>query len=145
MDNVEQRAHIAELTELRRLVPSVCQREALDAAIAALASQVHVPEDGHAREVRAIGTAVERVAEVLPDFWSVRIELERGSGIVYLENPDGQETMIDSADTFSSQINEAIDIATAAAPAQEVSETSGNEITDEKGRPMTYWGGKAKP
>ncbi|MBB3802010.1 hypothetical protein FHR47_002258 [Xanthomonas arboricola] len=35
----EQQAHIEELTELRRLVPSVNQRAALDAAIAALATR----------------------------------------------------------------------------------------------------------
>ncbi|WP_415916342.1 hypothetical protein SE336_16135 [Xanthomonas arboricola] len=34
-----QQAHIEELTELRRLVPSVNQRAALDAAIAALAAR----------------------------------------------------------------------------------------------------------
>ncbi|MGQ5267717.1 hypothetical protein [Xanthomonas arboricola] len=36
----EQQAHIEELTELRRLVPSVNQRAALDAAIAALAARL---------------------------------------------------------------------------------------------------------
>ncbi|MDC9651475.1 hypothetical protein [Xanthomonas perforans] len=40
----EQRAHVEELTELRRLVPSVNQRAALDAAIAALAARQPVGE-----------------------------------------------------------------------------------------------------
>lgn len=76
-----------------------------------------VPEDARSREVRAIGAAVERACEVLPEFWSIRIELECGSGIVYLTDPQDRQETIDSADTFSSQINEAIETAIAAAPA----------------------------
>lgn len=99
------------------LVSQVLVFEWREKLVAALASQAQAPEDVRAREVRAIGTAVERAAELLPELWSIRIELERGSGIVYLEDPDGQETMIDAADTFSDQINEAIEAAIAAAPA----------------------------
>ncbi len=78
--------------------------------------QQAVPEDVRAREIRAIGTAVERAAEVLPEHWSIRIELECGSGIVYLTGPDEQETMINHSEAFSDQINEAIDSAIAAQP-----------------------------
>lgn len=66
------------------------------------------------RECYSIGRAINRAATDLPEDWSIRIDLECGSGQVEIISPDGSGIDIDSGDLFSSQINEAIDAALAA-------------------------------
>lgn len=61
-------------------------------------------------ELSKIGRAIYRACSDLPDGYEIRIDLEKGSGIVYVTDRDGDETMIESGDKlFSYQINEAID------------------------------------
>ncbi|MFZ3117167.1 MAG: hypothetical protein WA159_02520 [Variovorax sp.] len=68
------------------------------------------------RELYSIGRAINRAATDLPEDWSIRIDLECGSGQVEIISPDGSRIDIDSGDLFSSQINEAIDAALTAQP-----------------------------
>ena len=64
------------------------------------------------REELSIGKAINRAARDLPEGWEIRIDLERGAGVVHLTDPEGNETMIDgSGELFSDQINAAIDAA----------------------------------
>ncbi len=68
-------------------------------------------------EEQDIGRAINRAAAELPEFWSVRIELERGCGDVRLIDPQGLETAIPGyGEFFSEQINAAIDAAMSAKP-----------------------------
>lgn len=61
-------------------------------------------------ELSKIGRAIHRACSDLPDGYEIRIDLEKGSGIVYVTDRDGDETMIESGgELFSYQINEAID------------------------------------
>ena len=65
-------------------------------------------------ETTAIGRAIFRAAQHLPEHWAVRIELERSAGTVYLIDPSGYAHLIDGAgELFSEQINAAIDRAAA--------------------------------
>lgn len=71
--------------------------------------------DARSREQLAIGRAVERACELLPPGEELEIGLERGAGTVYhLDRNKGAWRYIDSGDTFSSRINQAIDAAIAA-------------------------------
>ena len=47
----------------------------------------------------------------LPEGWEIRIDLERHAGVVFLIDPDGNETMSENGELFSDQINAAIDSA----------------------------------
>jgi len=58
----------------------------------------------------AIGRAVERACEDLPDGYNITIELEQGAGGVCLYLPDTEHNEWD-ADDFSDRINMAIDFA----------------------------------
>ena len=65
-------------------------------------------------ETTAIGRAIFRAAQHLPEHWAVRIELERNAGTIYLIDPSGYAHLIDGAgELFSEQINAAIDRAAA--------------------------------
>tara|TARA_R100000655_G_scaffold55991_1_gene94143 strand:+ start:357 stop:584 length:228 start_codon:yes stop_codon:yes gene_type:complete len=62
------------------------------------------------RERHSIGVAVMRACEVLPDGWTVRLDLENGSGIVCLIDSDGDCIDLDlSLECFSDEINAAIE------------------------------------
>lgn len=72
--------------------------------------------DAKDRECLAIGRALNRAALELPADGEIRIEIENGAGVVYVNEPKhGDWRYIDSGDAFSAQINEAIDAAIAAA------------------------------
>jgi len=63
------------------------------------------------REELSIGKAINRAAHDLPEGWEIRIDLERHAGVVFLIDPDGNETMSENGEFFSDQINAAIDAA----------------------------------
>lgn len=65
------------------------------------------------RENLAVGRAIERAAETLPEGWEVFINIERDAGEVVLCDPDGNVFSVDSGGTFSEQINSAVEAATA--------------------------------
>ncbi len=65
-------------------------------------------------ELMNIGRAVQRAASDLPTGWCIHIQLECGSGTVYLSDPSGCAAMIDGGgEPFSEQINTAIERAAA--------------------------------
>lgn len=65
-------------------------------------------------ELMNIGKAVNRAAMELPAGWSIHIQLECGAGTVYLSDPGGCATMVESGgEPFSDQINSAIERAAA--------------------------------
>ena len=67
------------------------------------------------RECLAIGRAINRAAGELPADGEIRIEIENGAGVVYVNEPKhGDWRCIDSSDVFSAQINAAIDAALSA-------------------------------
>jgi hypothetical protein len=74
-----------------------------EAALALAAAQ----EDGE------IGRAVNRAARELPEGYELSIELERGAGTVRLYPHKGEPMHDFEAETFSGQINQAIDAARA--------------------------------
>lgn len=57
--------------------------------------------------------AMNRVAKELPEFWEMRIYLERGYGGVTLTDPYGQEESFDNGDheTITKQLNAALEAA----------------------------------
>lgn len=64
------------------------------------------------RERHLIGVAVMRACEVLPEGWTVRVDLENGAGTVCLIDPDGSCIDRDlSLECFSDEINAAIEYA----------------------------------
>ena len=65
--------------------------------------------DQGVREELSIGKAINRAARDLPEGWEIRIDLERHAGVVFLIDPDGNETMSEGGELFSDQINAAID------------------------------------
>lgn len=67
--------------------------------------------DQGVREELSIGKAINRAARDLPEGWEIRIDLERHAGVVFLIDPDGNETMSEGGELFSDQINAAIDAA----------------------------------
>ena len=67
--------------------------------------------DQASREELSIGKAINRAARDLPEGWEIRIDLERHAGVVFLIDPDGNETMSEGGELFSDQINAAIDAA----------------------------------
>ena len=67
--------------------------------------------DALSREELSIGKAINRAARDLPEGWEIRIDLERHAGVVFLIDPDGNETMSEGGELFSDQINAAIDAA----------------------------------
>lgn len=67
--------------------------------------------DRGVREELSIGKAINRAARDLPEGWEIRIDLERHAGVVFLIDPDGNETMSENGEFFSDQINAAIDAA----------------------------------
>lgn len=73
------------------------------------------PPSAHNREMSAIGRAIERVAESLPEMWAIQISIEAGAGTVHLIYPDSSGVLIDSGEPLSEQINEAYDQAIDAA------------------------------
>ena len=74
----------------------------------ALAAQGDALDQG-VREELSIGKAINRAARDLPEGWEIRIDLERHAGVVFLIDPDGNETMSEGGELFSDQINAAID------------------------------------
>lgn len=70
--------------------------------------------DHGVREELSIGKAINRAARDLPEGWEIRIDLERHAGVVFLIDPDGNETMSEGGELFSDQINAAIDAARSA-------------------------------
>jgi hypothetical protein len=70
-------------------------------------------------EYAARGRAIDRACIELPPGWDMRIDLERDAGLVYAIDPDGNEQLIDSADSFSDQMNTAVDAAIAASKGNE--------------------------
>lgn len=67
--------------------------------------------DQGVREELSIGKAINRAARDLPEGWEIRIDLERHAGVVFLIDPDGNETMSEGGEPFSDQINTALDAA----------------------------------
>ena len=63
------------------------------------------------RENRARGRELDRACLELPPGWEIRIDLERNAGTVYVIDPDGNESMMESGELFSDQIGAAIDSA----------------------------------
>lgn len=63
------------------------------------------------REHLAIGRAIYRAAETLPEGWEVCINIERDAVTVEAFSPDGNVLRIDFGDSFSEQINLAINVA----------------------------------
>lgn len=63
----------------------------------------------------AIGRAIERAAQVLPDGYTLEIHVKRGSGWVKLRAPDFETypAAFNAGDSFYDQINDAIDTALA--------------------------------
>lgn len=62
------------------------------------------------RENEAIGAALERACEVLPEGWELRIEIEQGSGSAVLSDPDGEDIEFPSnREWLSDEINDAVD------------------------------------
>lgn len=76
-------------------------------------------------ELLNIGRAVQRAAASLPAGWGICIQLECGSGTVYLSDPGGCATMIDDGELFSEQINSAIERAAIEGYQQKISQPSG--------------------
>ena len=74
--------------------------------------------DQGVREELSIGKAINRAARDLPEGWEIRIDLERHAGVVFLIDPNGNETMSEGGELFSDQINAAIDAARAAKEGQ---------------------------
>ena len=70
-----------------------------------------IEADALSREELSIGKAINRAARDLPEGWGIRIDLERHAGVVFLVDPDGNETMSENGELFSDQINAAIDAA----------------------------------
>lgn len=67
------------------------------------------------KECLRIGQQIQRAAAELPDCYEIEIELERGSGSVYLSNPDYSKVAFnDHVDGFSESIGQAIDAALSA-------------------------------
>lgn len=67
------------------------------------------------KECLRIGQQVHRAAADLPYGYEIEIELERGSGSVYLSNPDYSKVAFnDHVDGFSESIGQAIDAALSA-------------------------------
>lgn len=77
---------------------------------AAPAAQGNALDQG-VREELSIGKAINRAARDLPEGWEIRIDLEQHAGVVFLIDPNGNETMSESGELFSDQINAAIDAA----------------------------------
>lgn len=71
-----------------------------------------IKADALSREELSIGKAINRAARDLPEGWGIRIDLERDAGVVFLVDPDDNETMSENGELFSDQINAAIDAAT---------------------------------
>lgn len=65
------------------------------------------------REHLAIGRAIDRAAETLPEGWEIRIAIERDAGWVVFSDPDGNMFRVDSGEPFSEQINSAVETAIA--------------------------------
>lgn len=84
------------LKAARAALSTAAQRDALDQGV---------------REELSIGKAINRAARDLPEGWEIRIDLERHAGVVFLIDPDGNETMSEGGELFSDQINAAIDAA----------------------------------
>lgn len=71
-----------------------------------------VPTPRYAREMEAVGQAVNRAARDLLGDARIRIDLEGGAGTVYwLDKKKGAWRHIDTGDLFSEQINAAVDAA----------------------------------
>lgn len=67
------------------------------------------------RECLRIGQQIHRAAGDLPDTYEIEIEIERGSGSVYLSKPDYTKVAFnDHIDGLSESIKDAIDAAIAA-------------------------------
>lgn len=61
--------------------------------------------------------AVQRIAGELPDGWQVVLEIERGSGLVRLYDPNGDDQMIELDEgTIAEQLLAALRIAQEQAP-----------------------------
>lgn len=91
----------------------VIAKEAWSAALAQQdADKVDAaPPSAHDREMFAIGRAIERGAESLPEGWAIQITIEAGAGTVHLIYPDTSGVLIHSGEPLSEQINEAYDAA----------------------------------
>lgn len=69
--------------------------------------------DAADKENLAIGRAINRAAETLPEGWEVCINIERYAGWVVFSDPDGNVFRVDSGEHFSEQINSAVEAARA--------------------------------
>ena len=121
MRSKEARGAEATEHELGEMADRLTQAlDQYDAALASAAQPAAPAAQGDAlgshdvREPTAIGRAVNRAARDLPEGWEIRIDLERHAGVVFLIDPDGNETMSEGGELFSDQINAAIDAARAA-------------------------------
>ncbi len=71
-----------------------------------------IPTPQYAREMQAIGDAVNRASRDLIGSARIRIDIEGGAGTVYwLDQKAGAWRHIDSGELFSEQINQAIELA----------------------------------
>lgn len=61
-------------------------------------------------EAENIGRAIQRAAADLPEYWTLRIEVERGvTAWVYAVDPDGYHLEAAEGELLSDQINTVID------------------------------------
>ena len=68
------------------------------------------------RECLQVGKEIQRAAGELPEFYELKVYVERGYGCVYLRNPDGDhKTFDDTVDGLSHCIAKATDAAIASA------------------------------
>lgn len=74
-------------------------------------------DDGWQAGLDATNQAVQKIASDLPDDWQVILEIERGSGLVRLYDPNGDDQMIELDEgSIAEQLLAALRIANERAP-----------------------------
>lgn len=102
----EADAKAAEAAEAKR----IAEQAAADEAARIAARQID--------ERDTVSQAANKACEHLPEGWTIRIQLERRSGCVTLENPEGDEVAFPTGDGgFVSDLNDALQHAIEAAQA----------------------------
>jgi hypothetical protein len=84
-------------------------------------------QDARRDRQRELGAAIEYACEALPQFYGIRLELERDAGTAFLSDPDGDSMGHEfNGDTLGEQINNAVNTAIAhAEKAAAIQEGSG--------------------
>jgi hypothetical protein len=98
--------------EFTRLFTAATSRASDLVALMAPPAQTPLTDDARSHWNPIYNTdPVQRACGELPEGWEIEITLEQGAGCVYLIDPTGERTDIDSADKFDWTIHEAIDAA----------------------------------